>query len=285
MFVTVAKRSRTAQGVLAERAILTEIGVLSDEPARMMLTRPWAAFAWAVLHWPFAKRPYAVARAGLAARVLWYDGQVRAALDDGVDQIAVIGAGYDSRAWRFAREGASFYEVDHPTTQHDKIRRAPDGGPTYVQCDLSAQSAAEELRKHGLDLSRSVLFVLEGLSMYLSEEVVRRLLSQLASSSAPGSRLAMDFYPPRDAGTALDRRQMAYLRLGRAGSGESFRLVVTGPGAASFVEEAGWRVTELTDLRAAAKAAVPSDAGLPINSINKHKTLVAARRLRDRSLL
>ena len=278
MFVVVAKRSRTAQGVLAERAILTEMGILSDGLAHTMLNRPWTAFAWAVVHWPLAKRPYAVARAGLAARVLWYDGQVTAALDDGVDQIAMIGAGYDSRAWRLVRDDANFYEVDSPATQHDKIRRAPVGGPTYVECDLVTQNAAGELRKHGLDLSRPVLFVLEGLSMYLSEEVVRRQLGQLETSSAAGSRLAIDFYPPPDAGSSLDRRQMAYQRLGRAGGGEGFRLVVEGPKAASLVEEAGWQVTELTDMRAAANALVPNDAGLPINSINRHKTLLAARR-------
>lgn len=254
------------------------MGVLSDEPAHTMLSRPWTTFAWAVVHWPLAKRPCAVARAGLAARVLWYDGQVTAALDDGVEQIAMIGAGYDSRAWRLARNGANFYELDSPATQYDKIRRAPDGGPTYVECDLWTQNAADELRNRGLDMSRPVLFVLEGLSMYLSEDVVRRQLGQLEASSAAGSRLAIDFYPPPNAGTSLDRRQMAYQRLGRAGSGEGLRLVVEGSKAANLVEEAGWQVTELTDMRAAAKALVPSDAGLPINSINSHKTLLAARR-------
>jgi hypothetical protein len=39
----VAKRSRTAQGVLAERALLTEMGVLSDPVARTMVSPPWAA--------------------------------------------------------------------------------------------------------------------------------------------------------------------------------------------------------------------------------------------------
>ncbi len=127
-------------------------------------------------------------------------------------------------------------------------------------------------------MSRPVLFVLEGLSMYLSEDVVRRQLGQLEASSAAGSRLAIDFYPPPGAGTSLDRRQMAYQRLGRAGSGEGLRLVVEGSKAVNLVEEAGWQVAEITDMRAAAKALVASDAGLPINSINSHKTLLAARR-------
>jgi O-methyltransferase involved in polyketide biosynthesis len=68
--------------------------------------------------------------------VLWYDAQVTRAVDDGVEQVAVIGAGYDSRARRLARDGVRFYELDHPGTQSDKMRRAPAGGPTYVACDL-----------------------------------------------------------------------------------------------------------------------------------------------------
>jgi O-methyltransferase involved in polyketide biosynthesis len=32
--------------------------------------------------------------------VLWFDAQVVAALEAGIEQVVVIGAGYDSRAWR-----------------------------------------------------------------------------------------------------------------------------------------------------------------------------------------
>jgi methyltransferase (TIGR00027 family) len=126
------QRSRTAQGVAAERAVLTDMGVLDDHFARGMLTPGWAAFAVVVRRTPERVRPWSVTRAGLAARVLWFDAQVASALDAGVEQVVVIGAGYDSRAWRFRGNGTRFFEVDHPTTQHDKMRRAPGPGPTYV---------------------------------------------------------------------------------------------------------------------------------------------------------
>jgi methyltransferase (TIGR00027 family) len=277
-YAVVAKRSRTAQGVLAERSVLTEMGVLSDPLARTMVSPAWAAFAWSVRRWPSAKKPWSVTRAGLAARVLWYDTQVTRAVDDGVEQVAVIGAGYDSRAWRLARDDVRFYELDHQATQRDKMRRAPAGGPTYVECDLWTQNAAQALHHHGLDPTRPALFILEGLTMYLSEDVVRWQLSDLAASSAIGSRIATDFSPPPDAGTPRDRRQMGYQRLARAGSGEDFKLLVTGPHAASLVEASGWQVTELTSMRDAARTLVPPDAGLPVNAINEHKSLVAGQR-------
>jgi methyltransferase (TIGR00027 family) len=219
-----------------------------------------------------------VARAGLAARVLWYDAQVSDAIEDGIDQIAILGAGYDSRARRLSSDAVRFFELDHPATQHDKIRRAPAGGPTYVECDLWTENAAEALHSQGFDPTRPTLFVLEGLTMYLSEDVLRRQLGDLARSSGTGSRLATDFYPPPDAGTSRDSRQMRYLRMARAGSGESLNLLVKGTDAATLIEAAGWQVLELTSLRDAAQALVRSDVSLPVNAINMHKTLVATRR-------
>jgi methyltransferase (TIGR00027 family) len=273
-----AKRSRTAKGVLAERSLLTEMGVLSDPIARTMVSPPWAVFVWGVRHWPSPTKPWAVARAGLAARVLWHDAQVTSAVDDGVEQIAVIGAGYDSRAWRLASDNVRFYELDHGATQRDKKRRAPAGGPTYVEGDLWTRSAAEALLDRGLDGTRPALFILEGLTMYLSEDVVRRQLSELAGSSASGSRISVDFYPPPHVGTSQDRRRMTYQRLARTGSGEDLKLVVDRPQAVAIVEGSGWVVTEVRSMRGAARELVGRESGLPVDAVNEHTSLVAGVR-------
>jgi methyltransferase (TIGR00027 family) len=224
-----AKRSRTAQGVAAERALLADMGVLADPFARRMLTPSMAAIFWVVQHWPYRVRARSVTLAGLAARVLWFDAQVAKALDAGIKQIAVIGAGYDSRAWRLRCDGVQFFELDHRATRQDKARRAPGPGPTYVEADLTTQRAAEALREHGLDASRPALFVVEGVTMYLDEGVVRHQLVELGKSSAVGSRLAADFYPPRDAGTSHDHRQLRLQRLARTGSGETLSWLSTVP--------------------------------------------------------
>ncbi len=273
-----AKRSRTAQGVVAERAVLADIGVLADPFARGMLTPSVAAIFWVVRHWPYRVRARSVTLAGLAARVLWFDAQVAKALDAGIEQIAVIGAGYDSRGWRFRRDGVQFFELDHGATQQHKARRAPGPGPTHVEADLTTQGAAGALLEHGLDASGPALFVVEGVTMYLGEEVVRHQLGELAKSSAVGSRLAVDFYPPRDAGTPRDHRQLRLQHLARAGSGETLRLLVDRPQAAELVEASGWDVSEATSMREAAHALVPRESGLPVDAVNEHKALVAGVR-------
>jgi O-methyltransferase involved in polyketide biosynthesis len=45
------------------------------------------------------------------------------AIDRGVKQVVILGAGYDGRALRFRTPGVRFFEVDHPATQIDKLRR------------------------------------------------------------------------------------------------------------------------------------------------------------------
>lgn len=269
--------SRTAQGVAAERAVLAGAGFVDDPYSVTMLTPFWRSFVSVLQRVPGADRPGGVARAGLATRSFWHDAQVGAALDDGITQVVAVGAGYDTRAWRFARAGVTFYEVDHPVTQADKRRRAPAGpGPVWVESDLATATAADALRAHGWDPDRPTLFVLEGLTMYLPEGRLREQLAALADASAPGSRLSTDFSPPPDAGTAADRRLMRAQRLFRSGSGESLRFTTDRPGARAMVESAGWEIDRVAGLRDLAPDLIPAHAGLPHDRINEHKTVVTA---------
>ncbi len=271
-----AKRSRTAQGVAAERALLASKGVIDDPIAREMLTPSMCALVWVVEHGPHRIWTRSVTLAGLAARVRWFDSQVICAVNDGIRQVAVIGAGYDSRPWRIPGDGVQFFELDHPATQQDKVRRAPQPGPVYVQSDLTTEDAVASLLDCGFDPSLPAIFILEGLTMYLSEDVVRRQLQLLGRMSASRSRLAIDFYPPSNVGTARNHRQLRVQRLARSGSGESFKLALERSQAAGLVQASGWNIDEVTSLRDAARRLVPSGVGLPTDAVNEHKTLIAA---------
>jgi methyltransferase (TIGR00027 family) len=273
-----AKRSRTAQGVTAERVILADMGVIDDPFAKVVLAASWRPFVTMVQHWPTSTPPWSVARAGLATRVLWHDAQLRASLDAGVQQVAVVGAGYDTRSWRLRREGVRFFELDHPATQADKRRRAPSPAPTYVEADLNNDDAGQALVRQGLDPAQPTHFIVEGVTMYLSEDVVRDQFAGLAAASGSGSRLSADFYPPTDAGTSQDRRLMRAQRLARAGSGETLRLHLDREQAGELIAGSGWDVEELTSLRTAALDLVSDRFGLPLQAINEHKTLAAGKR-------
>lgn len=258
--------------------MLSDLGAIHDPWAETMLDPAMARVLWGVRHLlPERVRRASVTLAGLAARVRWHDDQVVAALDDGIDQVVIVGAGYDSRAWRLARPGVRFFELDHPTTQDDKRARAPQGGPTYVPADLRTTGAGPALVGAGLDQGRQAIFVLEGLTMYLPEATVRAQLQELAGTAAPGSRLSTDFYPPQDQGTARNRRQNLLQHLARGGSGEDLCLTVGRDDARSLLASSGWTVTGAAGAREAATTLVPTSAGLPLDAVNDHKTLIAGR--------
>jgi methyltransferase (TIGR00027 family) len=271
------KPSRTAQAVAAERALLGDLGVLDDPHARSMLEPAMRRAHAALRRLPRRTWSRSVTLAGLAGRVRWFDREVVDAIGSGVGQVVTVGAGYDSRPWRFHTDGVVFFEVDHPATQADKRRRAPGPGPVFVASDLIDDDVATELIRAGLDRSRPTVFVVEGVTMYLEEPVVRRQLAAFAAlASTPGSRLAIDFYPSRRPDVGVQRRQLLLQRVARVGSGEGFRLGVDRDDAARLVADAGWDVTAVVSAREAATALVGADCGLPTTRVSADKTFVAA---------
>jgi methyltransferase (TIGR00027 family) len=97
------------------------------------LPKPFAAANTALRRRPFRRLARTPTLTFLAARTRFFDDAVTDGFEAGASQVVIVGAGYDSRAWRLARPGVRCFEVDHPATQADKRARAPaDGGPTFV---------------------------------------------------------------------------------------------------------------------------------------------------------
>lgn len=188
-----SRPSSSAQTVTLARAHLTWLGVVEDPFARSLL--PWRLSVLEALlrRRPFTRLGRTPTLSFLAARTQFFDDAVREALEEGASQVLIVGAGYDSRAWRLARNGVPFFEVDHSATQADKRSRAPSCGPTYVPADLRDETLIEELHSHGFDSAVRTIFVVEGLTMYLDEGTVARLLADLAILGVAGSRLAVNF--------------------------------------------------------------------------------------------
>jgi len=138
-------------------------------------------------------------RTSLLARTRLIDEYVTSALANGVSQIVVLGAGFDSRAYRLAEaERTWFFEIDHPNTSAVKkahIERSLGVLPkhvTYVAADFECDQVPASLQAAGLDGSRPSLFLWEGVSNYLTEDAVRSTLSFIGSLAA-GTALAFTY--------------------------------------------------------------------------------------------
>lgn len=150
----------------------------------------------------------------MVPRTVAIDRAVReAAGEDGSDQLVILGAGLDARAWRLAELASStVWEVDHPASQEDMRRRVGGRRPVaghleWVPLDLADQPLAPPLLAAGFEPTRASTWVWEGVVPYLTTQQVGSTLRQVAPLAAPRSRLVVN-YQGRSWVAALMRRAM-----------------------------------------------------------------------------
>jgi methyltransferase (TIGR00027 family) len=137
--------------------------------------------------------------AGVLCRKRYADDQVTAAVEAGIDQVVVLGAGMDTRAYRLpGRNDVRVYEVDLPVnidTKRARVRAVLGDVPDHVRLvpvDFETDDLAESLAANGFRLDRPTMFVWEAVTQYLTEVGVRRTLAFLAKAPA-GGRLVFTF--------------------------------------------------------------------------------------------
>ena len=136
----------------------------------------------------------------MTVRTRFIDEALERAIAGGATQVVILGAGFDSHAYRCQQLLANVrvFEVDRPATQTLKKQRVNDalGGPppnlTYVAIDVQNEDLLEVLRRHGYDPTQRTFFIMEGVSMYVPEAAVRATL-RFVASHPPGSGIVFDF--------------------------------------------------------------------------------------------
>jgi methyltransferase (TIGR00027 family) len=192
----------------------------------------------------------------LAARTAFFDRTVTGALGRGVTQVVVGAAGYDGRAFRYAKPGVRWFEVDHPATQRDKLERLERLGldashVRFVEADFTRDPVAGRLRAAGLDLDAPSLFLLEGVAVYLEPAVLEDVLRQFRQVAAPGSSLAISVSLSRPRGDTARARFQATV----AALGEPARSTFQPAEAEALLARTGWH------LAAGARDGQPTAAG------------------------
>jgi methyltransferase (TIGR00027 family) len=178
----------------------------------------------------------------LAARTSFFDRTVVGAIDRGVRQVVVGAAGYDGRAFRYAKPGVRWFEVDHPATQRDKLERLERLGIAaprvrFVEADFTRDPLADRLRAAGLEAGVPSLFLLEGVAVYLEPAVLETVLEQFRQVAARGSRLAISVSLSRE----HDEGARARFQAAVAALGEPAKSTFDAGQAEDLLARAGWR--------------------------------------------
>ncbi|EDN67111.1 conserved hypothetical protein [Beggiatoa sp. PS] len=137
----------------------------------------------------------------MIARTAFFDRLFVDALSNKTPQIVLLGAGYDSRAYRFVNlnQGTRIFELDAAPTQERKkkcIRKAQIDIPkqvTFVPINFNQESLTDTLEKAGYQPHQKSLFIWEGVSYYLKEESVDTTLAFISHASHNESTIAFDY--------------------------------------------------------------------------------------------
>src|SRR5262245_14456994 len=110
----------------------------------------------------FIDRRWPGVRSSVVARTRWIDDAIAAAQDD-IEQIVILGAGFDTRAYCMAvLRAVDVFEVDHPDTQAAKrrvLQRLFSVAPSHVRfvaVDFRRDDLIDGLRRAGRSEERRV---------------------------------------------------------------------------------------------------------------------------------
>jgi len=136
--------------------------------------------------------------ASLTCRKSYIADKVGESLDD-IDAVVVLGAGFDTLAYRLARKtSVPIFEVDQPVNIARKasaVRRALGAQPSsihLVPLDFERDNVLEVLTEHGYRPDSRTFLVWEAVTQYLTPEAVHATLERLRPV-ASGSRLVFTY--------------------------------------------------------------------------------------------
>jgi methyltransferase (TIGR00027 family) len=156
--------------------------------------------------------PLAPLRPFVAVRSRYAEDELTRAVQRGIRQYVVLGAGLDTFAYRSPYPGSRLrvFEVDHPATQAWKRGRLDDAGIavpdslTFAAIDFENQTLADGLRLAGFKADEPAFFSMLGVVPYLTRDAVRDTLKFVASLPS-GTEIVFDYALPPSVLSETDR--------------------------------------------------------------------------------
>ncbi len=198
--------SVTAQSAALRRAAhqLLDVPKVFDDPLALRIIGQDAESAIRSNPERFRKSRYM--RAFIALRSRYTEDELARAIQNGVRQYVILGAGLDTFAYRnpYPASRLRVFEVDHPATQSWKRARLrqteiaiPDS-LTFAPVDFERQTLADGLTRAGFRTEEAAFFSLLGVVVYLTKAAVMETFKFVASLPAR-SEIVFDYSIPPSA--------------------------------------------------------------------------------------
>ena len=226
-FMETGRASKTALGVAIRRAAhqLMDAPPVLDDPIAVRLI----GTGYRVKMGRASHRVGRDLRAFVAARSRYVEDRLAEAVERGVRQYVVLGAGLDTFAYRNPFAGLRVFEVDFPATQEWKRELLEEAeitrpeGLRFVPLDFEDTTLDEGLAEAGFDGSAAAFFGWLGVVPYLTLVAFRATLEVIAQMPA-GSGVSFDYAVAPESLSAVGRKAVDGLAGRVAAAGEPFRL-------------------------------------------------------------
>jgi methyltransferase (TIGR00027 family) len=196
--------SRTAMMIARQRAAhqLLDHGSILDDPFAIRILREDEKD---VLQFANAHPLASIGRLFTTARSRIAEDALSRAVEGGVRQIVILGAGLDTFALRnpHGARQIRIYEVDHPATQAWKLERLVEARiplPRWlilVPVDFERDDLGEKLVAAGFQQNSPAFFTWLGVVPYLTHDAIGRILDYM--SSIQNSEVVFDYIEPPEA--------------------------------------------------------------------------------------
>lgn len=220
----------------------------------------------------------------IIARTKYIDAVFQEALGQGVEQILIFGAGFDTRAVRLKTETGvtRVFELDVPLTQQSKLEQyAKRGVPippnvTFIAIDFDKEVLADKLLAAGFREGMPSLFILEGLLMYLQPQSVEETFKVIAAFAGEGSLVVFDYVHTavlQQAGNYYGQEEIVK---SVTKAGEYWHFGLEKDTLAEFLNKYGFSVTEHQDAQDLERRYFTTPVGETVGRINGTHCLVKA---------
>ena len=222
----------------------------------------------------------------MIARTAYFDHLFAKALQEQVPQLVLLGAGYDTRAYRFANinRGTRVFELDGSPTQNRKrecLKRARIYIPeevTLTPINFNEESLQDVLEGVGYDHQERTLFLWEGVSYYLDPGSVEATLDFVSRSLHPDSAIAFDYTISLSEEALQDAYGVSAFAqtMQEQHANEALTFSLQEGMLDTFLEDRGLRAVEHLDNDAIEKAYLMADDGSRIGPMTGHFRFVYA---------
>jgi methyltransferase (TIGR00027 family) len=188
----------------------------------------------------------------IIARTRFIDDCLEEAIIDGICQLVILGAGYDTRAMRFKalKESVTVFELDHPSTQNKKLERVEKhlkedlSHVRYISIDFSKEDLANKLFTCGYNETLKTLFIWEGVTYYIPASAVDQTLSFISHHSLSSSSVIFDYFPSTVADGTTELKEARALREGLSRIGEEIVFGISPNRINEFMQDRGFSVIQ-----------------------------------------